>query len=114
MIFFLLNLKNIKFIISNEYYSFLHRRDEAFSTEPMKNTSKTPLNFGHVQVKLLYYGIICQMYQKALKFIKCSRSLFKLKFLISVIIAEYPSGHVSNILTLCQSLSHHFRSLWSP
>lgn len=30
-------------------FNFLHRHDEAFSTEPMKNTSKTPLTFNHVQ-----------------------------------------------------------------
>lgn len=30
--------------------SFLHRHDEAFSTEPVKNTGKgTPLGFYHVQ-----------------------------------------------------------------
>jgi len=32
------------------YYSFLHRHDEAFSTEPVKNTGKgPPLGFYHVQ-----------------------------------------------------------------
>lgn len=42
--------------ISTEYadvfcqFNFLHRHDEAFSTEPVKNTSKTvPLGFYHVQ-----------------------------------------------------------------
>lgn len=31
-------------------FSFLHRYDEAFSTEPVKNTGKgTPLGFYHVQ-----------------------------------------------------------------
>lgn len=31
-------------------FSFLHRHDEAFSTEPVKNTGKgTPLGFYHVQ-----------------------------------------------------------------
>uniref|UniRef100_A0A0N5A8N5 Kinesin-like protein unc-104 n=1 Tax=Syphacia muris TaxID=451379 RepID=A0A0N5A8N5_9BILA len=41
--------------ISEEYtdvfcqFNFLHRHDEAFSTEPMKNTSRTPLIFNHVQ-----------------------------------------------------------------
>ncbi|CAJ0951418.1 unnamed protein product, partial [Mesorhabditis belari] len=30
-------------------FNFLHRHDEAFSTEPMKNTSKTGLNFNHIQ-----------------------------------------------------------------
>ncbi|VDK42015.1 unnamed protein product [Gongylonema pulchrum] len=36
-------------------FNFLHRHDEAFSTEPMKNTSKTPLTFNHVQVSRLWY-----------------------------------------------------------
>lgn len=32
------------------YNSFLHRHDEAFSTEPIKNTGKgPPLGFYHVQ-----------------------------------------------------------------
>jgi hypothetical protein len=32
------------------HYSFLHRHDEAFSTEPVKNTGKgPPLGFYHVQ-----------------------------------------------------------------
>lgn len=31
------------------FSSFLHRHDEAFSTEPMKNTGKGPLVFNHVQ-----------------------------------------------------------------
>ena len=42
--------------ISTEYadifcqFNFLHRHDEAFSTEPVKNTGKgTPLGFYHVQ-----------------------------------------------------------------
>uniref|UniRef100_A0A158Q8M3 Kinesin-like protein unc-104 n=1 Tax=Elaeophora elaphi TaxID=1147741 RepID=A0A158Q8M3_9BILA len=30
-------------------FNFLHRHDEAFSTEPMKNTAKTSLTFDHVQ-----------------------------------------------------------------
>lgn len=31
-------------------FSFLHRHDEAFSTEPVKNTGKgAPLGFYHVQ-----------------------------------------------------------------
>ncbi len=31
-------------------HSFLHRHDEAFSTEPIKNPGKNaPLNFNHVQ-----------------------------------------------------------------
>uniref|UniRef100_A0A914ZPM0 Kinesin-like protein unc-104 n=2 Tax=Parascaris univalens TaxID=6257 RepID=A0A914ZPM0_PARUN len=30
-------------------FNFLHRHDEAFSTEPMKNSSKCPLTFNHVQ-----------------------------------------------------------------
>ena len=34
----------------NSNYSFINRGHEAFSTEPVKNTSKTiPLNFYHVQ-----------------------------------------------------------------
>lgn len=43
-----------------KYYSFLHRHDEAFSTEPMNNTAKTPLTFGHVQVSN-YITVINQM-----------------------------------------------------
>ncbi|XP_039275472.1 LOW QUALITY PROTEIN: kinesin-like protein unc-104 [Nilaparvata lugens] len=41
--------------ISTEYadifcqFNFLHRHDEAFSTEPVKNTGKNPLGFYHVQ-----------------------------------------------------------------
>ena len=32
------------------YFSFINRKDEAFSTEPIKNTGRgTPLNFYHVQ-----------------------------------------------------------------
>ena len=32
------------------FRSFINRKDEAFSTEPIKNTGKgTPLNFYHVQ-----------------------------------------------------------------
>lgn len=45
-----LRQKFYDFINFVKYYSFLHRHDEAFSTEPMKNTPKTPLTFGHVQV----------------------------------------------------------------
>uniref|UniRef100_A0A9J2PZ47 Kinesin-like protein unc-104 n=2 Tax=Ascaris TaxID=6251 RepID=A0A9J2PZ47_ASCLU len=30
-------------------FNFLHRHDEAFSTEPMKNSPKCPLTFNHVQ-----------------------------------------------------------------
>jgi hypothetical protein len=33
-----------------DHFSFINRKDEAFSTEPIKNTGKgTPLNFYHVQ-----------------------------------------------------------------
>ena len=32
------------------FFSFINRKDEAFSTEPIKNTGRgTPLNFYHVQ-----------------------------------------------------------------
>lgn len=32
------------------FYSFIHRHDEAFSTEPLKNTGRgPPLGFYHVQ-----------------------------------------------------------------
>ena len=56
-----LNVKHIGVLflyLSNEYtiyyvssiFSFLHRHDEAFSTEPLKNTGKgPPLGFYHVQ-----------------------------------------------------------------
>ena len=51
--------------IASEYsdlftqFNFINRKDEAFSTEPIKNTGKgTPLNFYHVQVrphKLIFF-----------------------------------------------------------
>ena len=43
------NLSN--FFNAMQYFSsFINRRDEAFSTEPIKNNGKgTPLNFYHVQ-----------------------------------------------------------------
>jgi antibiotic biosynthesis monooxygenase (ABM) superfamily enzyme len=42
-------------------YSFLHRHDEAFSTEPVKNTGKgPPLGFYHVQnVSLVNNSCLC-------------------------------------------------------
>ena len=40
-----------KFFNTMQFFSsFINRRDEAFSTEPIKNNGKgTPLNFYHVQ-----------------------------------------------------------------
>ena len=46
-------------------FNFINRRDEAFSTEPIKNNGKgTPLNFYHVQTVRFFYFIIqsCKMY----------------------------------------------------
>ena len=42
-------------------FNFINRRDEAFSTEPIKNNGKgTPLNFYHVQTVSTYYlHILC-------------------------------------------------------
>lgn len=41
---------NIIIIIIVFCFSFLHRNEDAFSTEPVKNTGKnTPLGFYHVQ-----------------------------------------------------------------
>lgn len=50
--FALVSILIIKFGI----YSFLHRHEEAFSTEPVKNSgSGTPLGFYHVQnVRLMW------------------------------------------------------------
>lgn len=44
-------LKNIFiFIFLLSFFSFLHRHDDAFSTEPVKNCGKgTPVGFYHVQ-----------------------------------------------------------------
>ena len=43
------NLSNF-FNTMQFFSSFINRRDEAFSTEPIKNNGKgTPLNFYHVQ-----------------------------------------------------------------
>lgn len=42
------------------FYSFLHRHDEAFSTEPLKNTGNaTPLGFYHVQNVSRYHFNFC-------------------------------------------------------
>ena len=38
-------------------FNFINRRDEAFSTEPIKNNGKgTPLNFYHVQTVSTLFG----------------------------------------------------------
>lgn len=44
------NYKEFLLLIIFNLYSFLHRHEEAFSTEPVKNSaSGAPLGFYHVQ-----------------------------------------------------------------
>ena len=44
--------------------SFLHRHDEAFSTEPLKNNGRgSPLGFYHVQ-NVSHMDIFCQVYYR--------------------------------------------------
>ena len=44
--------------------SFLHRHDEAFSTEPLKNNGRgSPLGFYHVQ-NVSHVDIFCQVYYR--------------------------------------------------
>lgn len=46
----LMKLFNVKFMCLIFLLSFLHRHDEAFSTEPLKNNGRgSPLGFYHVQ-----------------------------------------------------------------
>lgn len=45
-----MKLFNVKFMCLIFLLSFLHRHDEAFSTEPLKNNGRgSPLGFYHVQ-----------------------------------------------------------------
>nr|CAD7571225.1 unnamed protein product [Timema californicum] len=64
--------------ISTEYadifcqFNFLHRHDEAFSTEPVKNTGKgTPLGFYHVQ------NITVTVTKSFLDYLKCQPVVFE-------------------------------------
>nr|CAD7588872.1 unnamed protein product [Timema genevievae] len=64
--------------ISTEYadifcqFNFLHRHDEAFSTEPVKNTGKgTPLGFYHVQ------NITVTVTKSFLDYLKCQPIVFE-------------------------------------
>ena len=66
------------------YFSFINRKDEAFSTEPIKNTGRgTPLNFYHVQ---------------NVSFMKCQKFIIQLilnrkkKFHMFQIFLDYDSG----------------------
>ncbi|XP_029974262.1 kinesin-like protein KIF1B isoform X12 [Salarias fasciatus] len=53
-------------------FNFLHRHDEAFSTEPLKNTGKgSPLGFYHVQ------NISVEVTESFIEYIKCKPIVFE-------------------------------------
>uniref|UniRef100_A0A8C9VKR3 plus-end-directed kinesin ATPase n=1 Tax=Scleropages formosus TaxID=113540 RepID=A0A8C9VKR3_SCLFO len=73
-------------------FNFLHRHDEAFSTEPLKNTGKgTPLGFYHVQ------NVAVEVTESFIEYIKTKPIVFE-------VFGHYQQ-HPLHLVSLCSVLS---------